>query len=111
MYQVGQGILGRIKFRDGEMPQYDRPYLIVQVNNNSIGVLNVSSVKGKEDKAIFNTNYVISNFNPPFIKPSFVKLDSLTIVTESFIDNNCTLLKGGALLHPLEINSILSKLT
>ena len=76
----GHGILGRIRFRDGEIPAYDRTYLVVSVTPSYIEVLNVSSVKGKERKLAFTTNERLRNFNPPFLMPSFVKLDSLTRV-------------------------------
>lgn len=76
----GQGVLGRIRFVDGTMPGYDRTYLIVSVTEGYIEVLNVSSIRGKERKLAFATNERLRNYNPPFIMPSFVKLDSLTTV-------------------------------
>lgn len=30
----GQGILGKVRFVDGEMPQYDRTYLVVNVDTD-----------------------------------------------------------------------------
>lgn len=47
-FSAGQGILGKIKFRDGEMPVYDRTYLVVAVGADYLEVVNVSSIKGKE---------------------------------------------------------------
>ena len=44
----GHGVLGKIRFVDGTMPEYDRTYLVVTVTNAYIEVLNVSSVRGKE---------------------------------------------------------------
>lgn len=76
----GQGVLGRIAFRDGATPEYDRTYLVVSVSTEHIEVLNVSSVRGKERKLAFPTNERLRVFCPPFLKPSFVKLDSLTRV-------------------------------
>ena len=35
-FMEGQGILGRVRFVDGEMPQYDRTYLIVGVESTYI---------------------------------------------------------------------------
>ena len=44
----GQGILGKIRFVDGELPEYNRTYLIINVTSEYIEVLNVSSIRGKE---------------------------------------------------------------
>ena len=111
MYQVGQGILGKIMFRDGIMPQYNRTYLIVGVDNNNISVLNVSSIQGKENKVMYRTNHVLNNYNPPFRKPSFVKLDSLTVVSESYVNSNCRLLSNGQPLLYSELNTIIHMVT
>ena len=76
----GQGILGKIRFVDGELPEYNRTYLIINVTSEYIEVLNVSSIRGKERKLAFSTNERLRSFKPPFLKPSFVKLDSLAQV-------------------------------
>ena len=76
----GQGILGKIRFVDGELPEYNRTYLIINVTSEYIEVLNVSSIRGKERKLAFSTNERLRSFKPPFLKPSFVKLVSLTQV-------------------------------
>ena len=83
----GHGILGRIRFVDGTMPDYDRTYLVVTVANDYIEVLNVSSIRGKERKLAFPTNERLRSYNPPFVMPSFVKLDSLTKVFKSDWEN------------------------
>lgn len=80
---AGQCVLGKIRFVDGEMPKYDRTYLVVNVEDDYIEVLNVSSIKGKERKLAFPTNERLRVYNPPFAKPSFVKLDSLTKVDKA----------------------------
>ena len=67
-------------FRDGVIPEYDRTYLVITVSPEYIEVLNVSSVRGKERKLAFPQNERLLVFCPPFLKPSFVKLDSLTRV-------------------------------
>lgn len=79
-FQIGQGILAKIPFRDGHIPSYPRPYLIVDSSDSYIQVLNISSVAGKEHKLMFSTNMRIEKYNPPFLKDSFVKLDSLVQV-------------------------------
>lgn len=83
----GHGILGRIRFIDGTLPEYDRTYLVVSAFDDYIEVLNVSSLRGKERKLAFATNERLKVFNPPFLKPSFVKLDSLTKVPKNEWDN------------------------
>ena len=76
----GQGVLGKIRFADGQFPAYDRTYLVITVNEDYIEVLNVSSIRGKERKLAFPTNERLLSFSPPFKLPSFVKLESLTRV-------------------------------
>lgn len=79
-FVVGQGVLGRIRFVDGDVPAYDRTYLVVTAEPDYIEVLNVSSIRGKERKLAFPTNERLKTYKPPFVMPSFVKLDSLTRV-------------------------------
>lgn len=101
----GQGVLGKIRFVDGEFPMYDRTYLIVTVERDYIEVLNVSSIRGKERKLAFPTNERLRNYNPPFVMPSFVKLDSLTRV-ESADWGNLRVLNSGCTLDPAELMRI-----
>ena len=101
----GQGVWGKIRFADGEFPAYDRPYLVVTVEKNFIEVLNVSSIKGKERKLAFSTNERLRSYNPPFVKPSFVKLDSLTRV-ESSDWGNLQVLNSGKVLSETELARI-----
>lgn len=91
---AGQGILGKIRFVDGEFPAYDRTYLVVTAKPDHIEVLNVSSIRGKERKLAFSTNERLRLYNPPFMKPSFVKLDSLTRVDSSDWQNLSVLASG-----------------
>ena len=102
---VGQGVLGKIRFVDGEFPTYDRTYLIVTAETNYIEVLNVSSIKGKERKLAFPTNERLRSYNPPFVMPSFVKLDSLTRV-ESSEWGNLQVLNSGRTLDRAELERI-----
>lgn len=104
-FAEGHGVLGRIRFVDGTIPSYDRTYLVVSVSNDYIELLNVSSIKGKERKLAFPTNERLRNYNPPFILPSFVKLDSLTRVSKSEWGNLQTL-NGGRTLDSNELNRI-----
>lgn len=101
----GQGVFGKVTFVDGTEPPYDRPYLIVGVYADYIEVLNVSSIRGKEKKLAFPTNERLRVFRPPFIKPSFVKLDSLTKVPKSDW-SKLTLLDSGNTLDAAELGRI-----
>ena len=105
----GHGVLGRIRFVDGTMPSYDRTYLVITVSNDYIEVLNVSSIRGKERKLAFPTNERLRNYNPLFVMPSFVKLDSLTRVSNSEW-GNLQILNNGRTLDSNELNRIKSML-
>lgn len=74
---AGQGVLGRIQFKDGQMPEYDRTYLVISTGIDYIEILNVSTIRGKERKLFFPFNERLRIYRPPFLHPSFVKLDSL----------------------------------
>lgn len=106
MFLVGQGLYGKIKFVDGIIPQYDRAYLIVEVLTDSVGVLNVSSIAGKEHKLLFPTNKLINKHYPPFLRRSFVKLDSLVYITLAEA-SNARILDNGTPLDQAELYSIL----
>lgn len=105
LFIEGQGVLGKIRFVDGKFPAYDRTYLVVTVEADYIEVLNVSSIKGKERKLAFPTNERLRSYNPPFVMPSFVKLDSLTRV-ESSDWGNLQLLNSGRSLDRAELERI-----
>lgn len=105
----GQGVFGKIRFRDGAMPAYNRPYLIVGIGADYIDALNVSSENGKVRKLAFQTNKKLRAYRPPFIKPSFVKLDSLTRVYSSDF-SGLVLLDNGRTLDKIELEEIKSKI-
>lgn len=105
LFIEGQGILGKIRFVDGEFPAYDRTYLVVTAETDYIEVLNVSSIKGKERKLAFPTNERLRSYNPPFVMPSFVKLDSL-IRVESSDWSNLQILNAGRTLDRAELERI-----
>jgi len=105
----GQGILGKIPFRDGEIPKYDRTYLIVSVAADYIEVLNVSSIQGKERKLAYSTNERLRVYCPPFLKASFVKLDSLTVVPSSEW-STLKVLNNGRQLDSMELARIKAKI-
>lgn len=107
--KVGQGILGKITFKDGEEPAYSRPYLVVDVDDEDVSVLNVSSLEGKEWKLAYKTNFQIKQFSPPFRKPSFVKLDSLTKISKDECQK-MRVLDGGRSLNEKELEEIRKRL-
>lgn len=109
IFAEGQGVLGKIPFVDGKIPMYDRTYLVVSVSPKYIEVLNVFSVSGKERKLFFPTNEQLRSFKPPFMKPSFVKLDSLVKVFDDKW-NELTILGSGAMLDTTEFVRIKSLL-
>lgn len=108
-FEVGQGVFGKIPFKDGEIPAYKRVYLVVGVTDDYIEVLNISSTQGKERKLAYRTNKKLEKYCPPFDKPSFVKLDSLTRVDKQ----QCKSLKilfNGEKLDALELAQIIEKI-
>lgn len=108
-FSAGHGILGKIRFKDGVMPAYDRTYLVVAVGADYLEVVNVSSIKGKERKLLFPSNEPLKKYKPPFMVPSFVKLDSLVRV--QFSDCvNLQILHGGQKLDSGELNRIIAKM-
>lgn len=109
-FEVGQGVLGKIRFVDGSMPDYDRPYLIVKITEAEVFLLNVSSVRGKEWKLALKSNYGLKQYRPPFIKPSFVKLDSLVRISKQDCQT-MRLLYGGSCLNDNDLQTILRKLS
>ena len=109
MVRVGQGVLGRVRFRDGGYPQYDRTCLVVEVTPQRVGLLNVSSTAGKEAKLLFSTNRRISRFNPPFLKDSFVKLDSLVYIDHAAA-SGMRVLCSGQTLDAVELADIIANI-
>ncbi len=67
---------------DGRNIAEKKRYMLILKNdeeNNTIEMLNVSSIKGKEAKLLYDSNISICNYNPLPV-PTFVKLDSLYII-------------------------------
>ncbi len=105
MFEVGQGVKGKITFADGCSPLYVRVYLVVEVSTSEISILNISSTRGKEHKLLFPTNLEIKNYDPPFNEPSFVKLDSLIRVNSSEW-GNLKIIRNGSKLSSDELEKI-----
>ena len=108
MLEIGQALFGIARFRDGKMASYKRPFLVVYVDSEKVGLLNVSSTAGKEHKLLYESNRRIINYNPPFKKDSFIKLDSLIYISVEEV-NSFTLLCNGEKLNDHELNHILDE--
>lgn len=101
----GNGVFGKLTFKDGKFPHYDRPYLIVKLQEESYGLVVVSSTLGKEHKLHKYGNKVLTNFKPPFKEPSFVKIDSY--VEYAFLTvESLKLLSNGQTLESSELKAI-----
>lgn len=76
---TGQGLYLKMPFADGAPCSVKRTFLVIHADSatNKVTVLNVSSIKGKVHKTSFPSNKVINKFKPPFMMPSFVKLDAI----------------------------------
>lgn len=105
MVRAGQGVLLKLDFCDGSVANYKRPFLVINKDNDYIYLLNISSTKGKEHKLGMKSNKLISRYRPPFLKSSFVKLDSMYIVPNREYIKNYLLCEGRA-MHPLELQDI-----
>ena len=49
------------------------------IENNIIEMINVSSIKGKENKLIYNSNIIIKEYRPLPV-PTFAKLDTIYLL-------------------------------
>lgn len=104
--RVGQGIFLKLNYADGGRANKQRPFLIINISKDIIYMLNISSVRGKAYKVGFKSNHNIKRYKPPFIYPSFVKLDALYRVENSNILNDFILDEGRA-IHPTELSEII----
>lgn len=105
----GQGLLLKLPYADGGICKKKRTFLVIHVTDDSCYLLNVSSVKGKVRKLQFKSNILINNYNPPFLKPSFVKIDAIYKL-EYFPELAKSILNSGNKLDRDELNNIENKL-
>ena len=107
MAQIGQRIFLKLDFADGGKCNYSRPFLIINKVDGKLHLLNISSLDGKEWKLGISSNKNIINFNPPFSKKSFVKLDALYIIPDDeFVEEK--LLCKKRRINPLELKNIVN---
>lgn len=106
--KTGQGILLKLNYADGGLANKARTFLIISINQKEIRLLNISSSNGKLHKLMYPSNERIVQYNPPFMKPSFVKLDAEYVIEkdeelESFI------LCSGTSMRPDQLGAIITK--
>lgn len=110
--KIRQGVGIRIQscFADGTICPYKRPFLVIDFDttNGTIKMLNVSSVLGKERKLLFKSNKLIKKYKPPFIDPSFVKLDELYEI-QYFSNLDKSVVHNADVLDEDELNEILNE--
>lgn len=105
----GHGLLLKLPFADGGFPKVPRPYLVIDSSITNLYLLNVSSINKKEWKLSLPSNKSIKKFNPPFKRPSFVKMDYVYQVPhQDFIYSY--LLDEGQKLHTDTLENILKAL-
>lgn len=73
----GQVLNLKIGYADGGEANYKRPFLIIDIIDNCIYSLNVSSLKNKTHKILFNSTLVINRYTPPLKVASYLKLNAL----------------------------------
>lgn len=104
----GIGLYLKLPYADGGTANKYRPYLVIDFHKNTIDMLNISSVRGKEKKLLYPSNELLDVYNPPFCRPSFVKLDGLYKM-EYFEDLKYCMLANGRKLNEGELSRIISK--
>lgn len=89
---------------DGNSYVNKKRYMLVincDDENNTIEMINVSSIKGKEHKLLYDSNIEIKKYNPLPV-PTFAKLDTLYIIDnfsdlKNFINFNGTKISNSEL--------------
>lgn len=85
-------------------------YMLVtknDVTNNRIEMINVSSIKGKEHKLIYNSNIIINNYHPLPL-PSFAKLDTMYLL-DNFEELNKYIALEGKKMNGREFFNIIKQ--
>lgn len=111
-FHPGQAFpVGGLPFPDGNGSQNARPYPIVKITESDLYILNVSSIgsRPKFVKSVRYENHSIRTYNPPFVRPSFVKMDSLICVSAEFA-KKWRLLAGGKCLNDEDLSEILAEM-
>lgn len=77
------------------------------VENNTIEMINVSSIKGKENKLIYNSNIIIQNYTLLPV-PTFAKLDTVYLL-DNFSGLEKYIAFNGLQLEKTEFESIIKQ--
>lgn len=90
----------------GDMGNKFRYMLVVEYdkNNKMVKMINVSSLKGKEQKLLYSSNIEINNYTPLPV-PSFAKIDTLYII-DYFKDLEKYIAFGGQALGDIQFKYI-----
>lgn len=105
----GNGLLLKIPYADGEPPDKQRTFLVINIDKEVVELLNVSSItREKVRKLLWPSNEILKVFRPPFERPSFVKLDSLYRI-KLFEELKYLVLADGQPLDPGELKRIKEK--
>lgn len=107
MINSGNGLLLKMDYADGGKGDKKRTFLVIRKYDESFHLLNISSVKGKERKLGFRNNKNIVRYNPPFLKKSFVKLDSLYIIPNTPGIEKVVLCNRRK-MHPIQLKEIIN---
>ncbi|MEG2457477.1 MAG: hypothetical protein RSB41_01120 [Bacilli bacterium] len=88
-----------------------RIMVVVDINlkDNTLLLINISSVKGKARCFTYKYNYLIKNFNPPLPIESFAKLNDNYIIENNILINNYVYNNGTKLNESELINIIIEK--
>lgn len=101
----GHVLVLKLPFADGAPCIKPRTFLVIDNNDSTLDLLNVSSTIGKERKLLFPSNKRIEVYNPPLDYPSFVKLDSLYTI-EYFEDLHKSIYKRRPPLDSNELSGL-----
>ncbi|MZP31345.1 hypothetical protein GTO91_16720 [Heliobacterium undosum] len=94
-------------YADGGTCLYKRTFLVIEANQTtgSVKLLNVSSIADKVHKLLMPSNRRLTSYRPPFLRPSFVKLDALYQV-EYFGNLDNAILHNGDTLDLTELTNV-----
>jgi len=73
----GHVLVLKLPFASGFPCLYKRPFLVIERNDETLDLINISSSRGKERKLLFESNESIEEYFPPLDEPSFIKMDEL----------------------------------
>lgn len=105
MIKRGQVLNLKVGYADGGAANYKRPFLIMDIKDNFVYGLNVSSLRNKTHKILFNSTLIINRFNPPLRVLSYLKLDA--VYKFPIVDGiEKHLMDNGNNLHSMEFDYI-----